>query len=124
MKNLNSGSVIGRITKDVEVRYSQSGTAYAFIGLATNDDYYSKEKSEEVKRVYFLSFKAHGKRIENLAQHLTKGKPVRLTYKLTSYKKDERTEILPEMVELEFLPSAKKDQPAQGQPSNDGFEDW
>ena len=43
MSNLNKALLIGRLTKDPEMRYTPSGTAVASFSLATNERYKDKE---------------------------------------------------------------------------------
>lgn len=57
----------GRITKDIEIRYTQSGKAVASFSLAINEGYGEKKRTEYVDCV------AWEKLAENLAQYQSKG---------------------------------------------------
>ena len=57
----------GRITKDIEIRYTQSGKAVAGFSLAINEGYGEKKRTEYVDCV------AWEKLAENLAQYQSKG---------------------------------------------------
>lgn len=57
----------GRLTKDIEIRYTQSGKAVAGFSLAINEGYGEKKRTEYVDCV------AWEKLAENLAQYQGKG---------------------------------------------------
>jgi single-strand DNA-binding protein len=75
MANLNKVFLIGRLTRDPELRYIQSGTAVADFGLAVNRQY-STPDGEKKEEVTFVDITVWGKRAEVCAEHLGKGKPV------------------------------------------------
>ena len=66
----------GRITKDIEIRYTQSGKAVAGFSLAINEGYGEKKRTEYVDCV------AWEKLAENLAQYQSKGSLVLVTGRL------------------------------------------
>lgn len=70
--DMNQVTLIGRLTKDSELKYTQSGTAVARFTIASNK---KKKDSEEVS---FFDIVAWGKLAENLNNYLTKGKQVAL----------------------------------------------
>lgn len=61
-------TILGRLTKDVELRYTTTGQAVAKMDLAVNSKF--KEKDE----VSFFSITTFGKTAENASQYLSKGK--------------------------------------------------
>ncbi len=75
MADLNRVFLVGRLTRDPEVRYTAGGQSVADIGLATSRVYLSKtgEKKEEV---CFVDIVVWGRQAETAAQYLTKGSPI------------------------------------------------
>lgn len=70
--NLNKIQLIGRLTRDPELRTTPGGTAVAKFGLATNHSY--KDKNGEKKdTTQFHNCVAFGKTAEVIAQYVKKG---------------------------------------------------
>lgn len=70
-RDLNTIAMIGRLTKDSEMRYTHSGTAVMSLTLAVNSMRKRGSNWEEV--VSFFPVSLFGKTAENLQQYLTKG---------------------------------------------------
>lgn len=68
--DINRAILIGNLVRDVDLRYSQKGTAVANFTLAVNDGY------GENKTVDFISVTAWGKTAENVANYCSKGSRV------------------------------------------------
>ena len=79
---LNKVLMIGNLTKDVELRYTPSGTAVTTIRLACNRKYKSGEEYKE--DVCFCSVVVWGKRAENCNTYLKKGSPILVEGRLQS----------------------------------------
>ena len=62
--NLNKVLLIGRLTRDVELRYLSSGTAVTDIGLAVNHRY-RRNDGEFVEETCFVDITVWGKTAEN-----------------------------------------------------------
>ncbi len=71
--DINQVTLIGRLTKDPEIRYGQSGVAYSTLGLAVNRRAFKEGAEDEV---YFFNIKVFGKTAEIVGQYLAKGKRV------------------------------------------------
>jgi len=71
--NINNGTYGGRLTRDVDLRYSQGGTAIATIGLAMNRR--TKRNGEWVDEPVFVDVKMFGKRAEAFQRYHSKGDP-------------------------------------------------
>ncbi len=69
--NLNQVNLIGRVTKNPELKTLESGTQIASFGLATNNVY--KKDGEKVEQVDFHNITAFGKLAETIAQYVIKG---------------------------------------------------
>ncbi len=69
--NLNKVFLIGRLTRDPELRYTQGGQAVANFGLAVNRDFPTKEGRKE--ETCFVNLIVWGKRAEVCAEYMKKG---------------------------------------------------
>jgi single-strand DNA-binding protein len=73
--NVNRVVVVGNLTKDPEVKSTQSGTAICKLRLAVNSSRKTAEGRWEDKPNYFDVI-VFGKQAENAGQYLAKGRPV------------------------------------------------
>ena len=74
MKDINTVTLAGRLTRDAELRYTKGGTAVVSMAIATNRT--SKDGDNYVDVPSFFDLVLFGKLGEVLNAHLTKGKPV------------------------------------------------
>jgi single-strand DNA-binding protein len=72
----NKVILIGNLTRDVELRYTPSGTAVAKFGLATNRTYSDTVTKEKKQEVMFIDITMFGRSAETANQWLKKGKKV------------------------------------------------
>jgi len=72
----NKVILIGNLTRDVEIRYTPSGTAIAKFGLATNRVYIDPTTKEKKQEVMFIDITMFGRSAETANQWLKKGKKV------------------------------------------------
>lgn len=123
---MNNCIIIGRITRDIELRYIPSGTATAKFNVAV-DRGLSREKKQEAESkgwptADFINVVVWGKTAENCANFLSKGKLVGVQGRIQtgSYDKDGvkiyTTEI--NATNVEFLEFGDK-QNNNSQPSGD-----
>lgn len=75
MANLNQVQIIGNITRDIEVKYLQSGMAVCELGLAVNDKYKNKQ-GEMIEKVTFIDVTLWGRTAEVASEYLHKGSSV------------------------------------------------
>jgi single-strand DNA-binding protein len=68
----NRVEIIGRLGRDPDLKYSQSGSAYCFINVATTA-VFSKQNEERQEKTEWNSLTAFGKTAELIAQYLVKG---------------------------------------------------
>lgn len=106
---MNKVFLSGRLTRDPEVKYSQSNTAFARVGIAV-DRVFSKNKE-----VDFFNLVAFGKTAEFLGKWFSKGSKLLVEGRLqTSKYKDkegnERTSTEVVVDNVEFADSKKKEQ--------------
>ena len=75
MASFNRVILVGNITRDIELRYTQSGTAVTEIGLAVNDRRKS-QSGEWVEETTFVDVTLWGRTAEVASEYLSKGSPV------------------------------------------------
>ena len=74
--------LMGRITRDPELRFLPSGAAVCDFSIAVNERYQDKQTQEWVDRPNFIDCNAFGKSAESIGKFFTKGKPIHLEGKL------------------------------------------
>lgn len=79
-RDINKWVVVGRITKDCEFGYMNSGSAKADFSIAVNDS--KKNGNEWVNEVSYFNITVWGKSAENLKDYLKKGQQVCIEAKL------------------------------------------
>ena len=79
---LNKIVTIGRLTRDPQTRYTQSGKAVCTFSIAVDDGY------GENKKAYFFPIVVWGKNAETCGNSLVKGRKVAITGKLTTRQYD------------------------------------
>lgn len=78
---LNRICIMGRITRDLELRRTQDGTAVTSFTVAVDDDFKSKATGE--KKTYFLDVVVWRQQAEFACRCLSKGRMVVVEGKLT-----------------------------------------
>lgn len=109
--NLNSASIIGRITRDPELKALPSGVQVCSFSMATNRVYKNKE-GEKQESTTFHNIVAFGKQAEVIGQYVKKGQLLYVQGRMEtrswedkeSGKKMYRTEIIVE--NFQFGPKA------------------
>ncbi len=74
MANFNKVILVGNLTRDVEIRYTQGGLAVGKMGMAVNRRY--KQGEEQKESTCFVDLTAFGKQAEVLSQYVSKGSPL------------------------------------------------
>lgn len=76
--NFNKVFLMGNLTRDIEIRHTQSNTAIAKFGLAVNRRYSVGEGGgrEQREETTFVDCEAWGRTAEVMGQYLGKGRPV------------------------------------------------
>ena len=99
-RGLNKVMLIGRLGKDPEIRYAQSGTAVTNFTLATNEDWMDKASGEKKEKTEWHRIVAFGKLGEICGKYLTKGKQVYVEGRLQtrSWEQDGTTRYITEIV--------------------------
>lgn len=82
---MNKVFISGNLTRDPEIRYSQSGKAIARMGIAINRVYRAKNSDTNQQTVDFFNLTAWEKTAEFCGRYLTKGSRVLVEGRLQSY---------------------------------------
>lgn len=117
---INNVTLVGRLTRDVDLRYTQNGKAVASFGLAVNRPFKNANGEYEAD---FINCQAWGKTAENLANYMKKGNQVGVVGRIQTrnYENNEGkrvyvTEVVAEQVV--FLESRKSHQQQQVNAAN------
>ena len=110
---MNRVNLIGRPTKDPELKYTQSGTAVCSFTLAVDRQFKNKETGK--KEADFIPIKVWNKAAENVVNYVVKGSLVAVCGRIQtgSYENNEgnrvyTTEVMAD--EVQFLESKKGSQ--------------
>ena len=82
MSNGNNVTLIGNITRDPELRFTQSGQAMAKFGLAVNRRWQNRQTQEWEEATSFFNVVCWGEQGENCSESLAKGARVIVTGRL------------------------------------------
>ena len=74
MASFNKVILVGNLTRDVDIRYTKTGTAVTDLGLAVNDRV--KRDGEWVDETTFVDVTLWGRTAEVAGEYLSKGSPV------------------------------------------------
>ena len=111
MSDMNSVNIIGRLTRDAELKYTASGTAVCKFSLAVNEK--RKAGDEWKDNANFFEIVLWGKVGESIQQYLTKGKQVAVIGKLTQERWDQdgqnRSKVVITAGTVQLLGSGKQD---------------
>jgi len=75
MASFNRVILVGNITRDIELRYLQSGTAVTDLSLAVNDRR-KNQSGEWIEETTFVDVTLWGRTAEVASEYLSKGSPV------------------------------------------------
>ena len=116
---MNNVSLVGRLTKDVELKYTGSQTAVATGTLAVNRQFKNANGEREVD---FINFVAWRKPAEILSSYASKGSQIGITgriqtrnYEGNDGKRVYVTEVVAESINLLDSRSSNEQQPPQKQ---------
>ena len=108
MANVNKVLLLGRLTKDPELRYTPSGAAVCDMTIAINRTYTTKS-GEKKDETCFLDITCWGKQAENCAEYLKKGREMFVEGRLTQDKWEDketgkpRSKIKVDAISIQFI---------------------
>lgn len=113
---LNTIVLIGRLTRDPELRYTPSGTAVCSFSLAVDRPFTNQQGERETD---FIDIVVWRREAENVAQHLTKGRMAAVqgrlqirSYETQDGQKRRVAEVIADTVR--FLDRPRRDGPPTG----------
>ena len=115
MNNLNSVLIEGNLCREPELRYTPQGTPICTLVVASNRSY--KLDGERVEEVSFVEGVTAGKLATVCAEHLTKGRGVRLVGRIKQERWEDadgnaRSKVVIVAEHVEFQPRRAQPQPA------------
>lgn len=125
---MNSCVLIGRTTRDIELRRTGSGTAVASFTLAVNRDF----KTQDGQEADFIQCVAWKKTAELLEQYVHKGNRIAVNGSIRTRNYEDshgRTVYVTEVLvdHVEFLETKNREMPSDspsGQNKSDSYDDW
>lgn len=90
MPNYNQITLLGNLTRDIELRYTPKGVAVGQCAIAVNR-HWTTEDGEKKEEVTFIDFKVWNKSAETMAQYVKKGNPIMLVGRLSQERWDDKT---------------------------------
>lgn len=84
---MNVISLVGRLTKDPELKFNSQNVAYCRFDLAVDNSYKDKD-GNKVDSADFISCVCRNKTAENLSQYMKKGNRIGLSGRLHTYSYD------------------------------------
>lgn len=73
---MNTVHLMGYLSRDIELRFAQSGTAVGNTAIAVNRRWTDSSTGEKKEEVSFVDLTFFGKQAETAAEYLKKGSPV------------------------------------------------
>jgi single-strand DNA-binding protein len=105
---MNKVMLVGNLTRDSELRHTNSGFPILEMGIAVNERRKNNQTGEWEDKPNFFNMKMLGERGEKIAQYLTKGKKIavvgRLEYRAWETPAGEKRSVVEVVVEdLDFM---------------------
>lgn len=105
---MNSVNIIGNITKDVELKYTQNNKAVTTVTVAVNEGYGDNQKT------YYIDIQIWEKVAENTAKYCSKGSKIAVSGKLIQqsweYEGKKQSKVLIQANNVIFLDTKKEGQ--------------
>lgn len=121
--SINSVNISGNLTRDAELKVTQSRTAVLRIGVAVNDRRKNPQTDQWEDVPNFIDCSMFGTRAEKIAPYLTKGTKVAISGRLryhswTDQQGGKRSSVGVVVDEIEFMSRGQQQgyQPAQAAP--------
>ena len=82
MPNYNKTILMGRLTREPELKTLPSGTTNVSAGIAVNRNWTEKESNEKREEVCFIDLEAFGRNAEIIHDHFNTGSPIHVEGRL------------------------------------------
>ncbi|PLT26723.1 single-stranded DNA-binding protein [Pseudoalteromonas sp. MelDa3] len=124
--DLNQANFIGRLGKDPEIRYTQSGQAAASFSIAVGSKWKDKNTGQQKENTEWVNLVAFGKLAEIMGEYLRKGSQIFVTAKFRTRKWQDQSgadRYTPEFVveNMQMLDS-RQDNQHQGNQGNNNYQ--
>lgn len=73
---MNKVILIGNVTREVDLKYTQNGAPVAILGLALNKTWYDRQSNQKKEKTTFVNVTLWGKTAEIAGEYVTKGQKV------------------------------------------------
>lgn len=116
MSSFNKVILMGNLTRDPELRQTQSGTSVCRFAIAVNRSYNSQDGSSR-DETCFVEIDCFGKSAENIAKFFSKGKPILVEGRLRQDSWEDkqsgqkRTKLMVVLERFEFVGGARDNAP-------------
>jgi single-strand DNA-binding protein len=123
MSSINVFTIIGNITKDVQLKHVANGTATATYVVAVDDSYVDRDGNKH-ERCDFIPVTTYGKQAEADAKYLKKGATVAVSGSIRSWYKEQKGGFNFEVDKVKYLSKgngsrgAEQDQSQSNIPDN------
>lgn len=103
--DINSGVIVGRVTRDAELRYTGSGQALCNFCIASNRR--MKKGDQWIDEASFVDLTLWGKQAEGLNKYLVKGTQVAVNYALEQQRWEsegkKHSKLVPNVQDIQLL---------------------
>lgn len=128
MASFNKVILMGNLTRDPELRQTQSGASVLGAGLAVNESYTAQDGSRR-DNTTFVELSAFGKTAENIARFFRKGDPILIDGRLrqeswtNKQSGQARSKIVAVVERFEFVKSREQSAQTAAKPSAETYAD-
>lgn len=128
MASFNKVILMGNLTRDPELRQTQSGASVLGAGLAVNESYTAQDGSRR-DNTTFVELSAFGKTAENIARFFRKGDPILIDGRLRQESWTDkqsgqaRSKIVAVVERFEFVKSREQSAQTAAKPSAETYDD-
>ena len=118
---MNTIAIIGRIGKEIELKYLQSGSAIASFSIAVDQSYV--KDGNKVEKTSWFDISAFGKTAENVTKYFNRGSRIGITGELEQQtwkttQGDNRSKVIIKMQRFDFIDSKNDNQNSQNNSQN------
>ena len=121
--DINTVTIVGRLTRDSELKYTNSGFAICNMGMAVNRS--RKDGDQWVEEANFFDVTLLGRRGEALSQYLTKGQQIAVTGELRQERWEQdgqkRSRVIIQASNVQLIGSKPQGQNQQSENVNNNY---
>lgn len=122
---MNNINIIGRIGKEIELKFLPTGSAIANFSIAVNQDY-KKQDGTKVEKTSWFDITAFGKTAENVNKFFAKGSMIGITGELEQQTwedqhKQKRSKVVIKLQSFTFIDKKQDNQSNNGQTNNNSY---